>query len=61
MANVVVDWEGQKPSITYGPEDNKVKVSIVSLSGWVREEIILFRMMRRMRRVMENLMIYWWG
>ena len=39
MANAVVDWEGQKPSITYGPEDNRVKVSIAPLSGWVREEI----------------------
>ena len=34
-----VNWGGQKPSITYGPEDNRVKVSIASLSGWVREEI----------------------
>ena len=39
MANAVVDWGGQKPSITYGPEDNRVKVSITSLSGWIREEI----------------------
>ena len=39
MANAVVDWGGQKPSITYGPEDNRVKVSIAPLSGWVREEI----------------------
>ena len=39
MANAVVDWGGQKPSITYGPEDNRIKVSIAPLSGWVREEI----------------------
>ena len=39
MANVVLDWGGQKPSITYGPKDNRVKVFIASLSGWVREEI----------------------
>ena len=34
-----MDWGGVKPSITYGPNDNKVKVSIGSLGGWVREEI----------------------
>ena len=39
MSNAVVDWGGQKPSITYGPIDNMVKVSIAPLSGWVREEI----------------------
>ena len=39
MANVVVDWGGQKPSITYGHEDNRIKVFITSLSGWVKEKI----------------------
>ena len=33
MANAVVDWEGEKPSITYGPEDNRVKVLIAPLSS----------------------------
>ena len=42
MANAVVDWGGQKPSIAYGPENNRVKVSITPLSGWVREETDLF-------------------
>lgn len=31
MANAVVDWGGVKPSITYGPKENKVKVSIGSI------------------------------
>ena len=39
MANAVINWGGQKPSITYGPEDNRVKVSIAPLSGWIREDI----------------------
>lgn len=39
MANAIVDWGGIKPSITYGPKDNRVKVSIGSLGGWVREEV----------------------
>ena len=39
MGNVIVDQEGLKPSITYDHEDNKVKVSIGSLDGWVREEV----------------------
>ena len=39
MANAIVDWEGLKPSITYGLKDNRVKVSIWSLGGWVREEV----------------------
>ena len=34
-----MDWGGVKPSITYAPKDNRVKVSIGSLGGWVREEI----------------------
>ena len=38
MASVVVDWGGAKPSITYGSEGNRVKVSIGSLGGWVRKE-----------------------
>src|SRR5450631_4242228 len=36
MADAIVDWGGAKPSITYGPKDNRVKVSIGSLGGWVR-------------------------
>ena len=28
MLNLIVDWGGVKPSITYGPEDNRVKVCI---------------------------------
>ena len=39
MSDAIVDWGGSKPSITYGPKDNKVKVSIGSLGGWVRKEI----------------------
>ena len=39
MSNAVVDWGGHKPSITYGPVDNRVKVSIAPLGGLVREEI----------------------
>ena len=39
MANAVINWGGQKPSITYGPQDNRVKVPMESLSGWVGEEI----------------------
>ena len=33
MANAIVDWGGLKPSITYGPKDNKVKVFLGSLAG----------------------------
>ena len=40
LADAIVDWGGAKPSITYGPEDNKVKVPIGSLGGWIREEIV---------------------
>ena len=39
MAHAMVNWGGQKPSITYGPSDNRVKVPIASLGGWVEEEI----------------------
>ena len=42
MADVIVDWRGVKPSITYGPKENKVKVYIGSLGRWVRKEIIHF-------------------
>ncbi|PTQ27291.1 hypothetical protein MARPO_0207s0002 [Marchantia polymorpha] len=38
MANAIVDWGGLKPSITYGPQDNRVKVSIGSLGGKVTED-----------------------
>ena len=37
MADAVIDWGGTKPSITYGPKGNRVKVSIGSLGGWVRQ------------------------
>ena len=40
MADAIVDWGGAKPSITYGPKENIVKVYIGSLGRWVREEII---------------------
>ena len=33
MADVIVDWGGVKPSITYGPKDNRVIVSIRSLGS----------------------------
>ena len=33
MSDTIVDWGGIKPSITYGPEDNRVKVLIGSLGG----------------------------
>jgi hypothetical protein len=36
MSDVIVDWRGAKPSITYGLKDNRIKVSIGSLGGWVR-------------------------
>ena len=39
MADAIVDWGGVKPSITYGPKDDRVKVYIGSLGRWVREEI----------------------
>ena len=31
MADAIVDWGGAKPSITYDPKENRVKVSIGSL------------------------------
>jgi hypothetical protein len=40
MSDAIVDWGGgAKPSITYGPKDNKIKVSIGSLGGWMKKEI----------------------
>ena len=39
MADAIMDWEGAKPSITYGPKDIRVKVYIGSLGHWVKEEI----------------------
>ena len=39
MSDAIVDWRGIKPSITNGSKDNRVKVSIGSLGGWVRKEI----------------------
>jgi hypothetical protein len=39
MLDAMADWGGVKPSIIYGPKNNRVKVSIGSLGGWVRKEI----------------------
>ena len=39
MADAIVDWGGVKHSIIYDPKDNRVKISIGSLGGWVRKEI----------------------
>ncbi|BFI32702.1 hypothetical protein MPTK2_3g07970 [Marchantia polymorpha subsp. ruderalis] len=33
MADAIVDWGGSKPSITYGPRENRAKVPIGSLTG----------------------------
>jgi len=41
MANAMVNWGGPKPSITYGPEGNRVIVSIGSLEGWMKKEMYL--------------------
>ena len=39
MADAIVDWGGVKPSITYGPKNNMIRVSIGSCGGWVRKEM----------------------
>ena len=39
MANAIVDWGGQKPSITYGYDHNRVKVFIGFFGCWIREEV----------------------
>ena len=39
ISDAIMDWKGVKPSITYGPEDNRVKVPIGSWDGWIRHEI----------------------
>ena len=39
MVNAMVDWGEVKPSITYGPKDNKIRVCIGSWGGWVRKEM----------------------
>lgn len=39
MSDVIEDWGGIKPSNTYGPKDNRVRVSIGSLGGWLKKEI----------------------
>ena len=36
MANAIVDWGGVKPSITYGHQGNRSRVSIGSWRGWIR-------------------------
>ncbi|OAE33778.1 hypothetical protein AXG93_4783s1010 [Marchantia polymorpha subsp. ruderalis] len=33
MADAIVDWGGSKPSITYGPRENRAKVRIGSLTS----------------------------
>lgn len=33
MANAVVNWKGIKPSITYGPDSNRLKVPIGYLAS----------------------------
>ena len=40
ISNAIVDWGGVKPSIIYGPEDNRVKIHIDTWGGWVRQEIV---------------------
>ena len=42
MSDAIVDWGGARPSITYGLKDNRDKVSIGSLGGWMRKEIASF-------------------
>ena len=39
MADAVVDWGGVKPSITYGPKDNRSRVSIGFWGRWIRKEM----------------------
>ena len=41
MSDAVVNWGGVRPSITYGPKDNRVVVSIGSLGSWVKRELYL--------------------
>ena len=41
MSDAIADWRGVKPSTTYDHEDNRVKVPIGSLGGWIRQEIAL--------------------
>ena len=41
MSNAIVNWGGARPSITYGPKDNRVVVSIGSLGSWIRKELYL--------------------
>ena len=43
MADAVIDWGGTKPSITYGLEGNRVKISIGSLGGWAYRNLIILR------------------
>ena len=37
----IVNWGGSRPSITYGPKDNRVAVAIGSLGSWIRKELYL--------------------
>lgn len=39
MADATVDWGGAKPSITYGPKENRAKVPIGSIASLTAGEI----------------------
>lgn len=55
MANAVVDWRGIKPSITYGPENNRVKVPIgSSASVEVERGLILGSEEEKEGKLVEN-------
>ena len=41
MSDAIVDWRGSKLSITYGPKDNRVIVSIGSLRSWMKKGLCL--------------------
>ena len=41
MSDAIVDWGGVKPSIRYGPKDNRIKICIGSLGGWVGSDLII--------------------
>ena len=40
VGQLFLNWGGVKPSITYGPEDNRVKIRISTWSGCIRQEIV---------------------
>ena len=41
MSDAIVNWGGARPSITYGPKDNKAIMSIRSLGSWMKRELYL--------------------